>query len=435
MQRRQWLTLCVATLLLALFGAGVLLLRAAPGPAIATVTVGDNPDCLGGCMAVDATAGRAFVSNANGIVSVIDTASGRLVHTIDVGKGGNSQPYEIAVDPRVGHAFVSGSSGNFVSVIDTRRAVLLGSLLMNAPTALSLNTMTGRVFVSSYADNQVYMLDTRTTRVLHTSDVSGSKDSVVDERWGHVFVGTPSDGLHMLDAHSGVALRTIPLNPKPGIYPNTLALDEHLGRLFVTDRETYTVFIVDTRSGSIIKTVHVGPSGTNSTFLGVVADARTGHVFVGDETTKTVWMLDARRGVVLRTVLLHHPVEFLAVVNRTGEILVSTLGQTDRSGQPTGDGAVWVLDGHSGAVRRTIPVGVAPVDIVVDENRQRALVLDTNADPGTNATPMQTRPREGVASQVLRRIKQTLPWLPFQAPKPPALTTHGSVTTLDLTGM
>lgn len=435
MQRRQWLTLCGATLLLALFGAGALLLRAAPGPAIATVTVGDNPDCLGGCMAVDASARQAFVSNANGIVSVIDTASGRLVHTINVSSGGINQPYEIAVDPHVGHAFVSSLAGGPISILDTHRAALLGSLPLTAPTALSLDTMTGRVFVSSYTDSKVYMLDTHTTRVLRAIDVPSPKDSVVDERRGHVFVGTPNDGLHMLDAHSGAALRTIPLNPKPGIYPNTLALDEHLGRLFVTDRETYTVFIVDTRSGSIMKTVHVGPSGTNSTFLGVVADARTGHVFVGDETTKTVWMLDARRGVVLRTVPLHHPVEFLAVVNRTGEILVSTLGQTDRSGLPTGDGAVWVLDGHSGAVRRTIPVGVAPVDIVVDENRQRALVLDTNADPGTNATPMQTRPREGVTPQVLRRIKQALPWLPFQAPKPPALTTHGSVTTLDLTGV
>jgi DNA-binding beta-propeller fold protein YncE len=110
---------------------------------------------------------------------------------------------------------------------------------------------------------------------------------------------------------------------------------------------------------------------------------------------------------------------------------VGSLDPVDGSSAPTTDGIVSVLDGASGRVVRTVRVGFTPTDIAIDALHRRALVVSSYSDV-SNYNPMSWRPRESWWPQVLRRIKQVVCCLPFQAPAPPAPTTDGTVTTIDL---
>jgi DNA-binding beta-propeller fold protein YncE len=80
-----------------------------------------------------------------------------------------------------------------------------------------------------------------------------------------------------------------------------------------------------------------------------------------------------------------------------------------------------VLDTRSGAVLRTVPVGLAPGDIAVDERAGRALVLNLGG------TVHVTDAWRWLPLWLRRR----LPFVPRQGPG--ARTVGGSVTVLDTT--
>ena len=111
----------------------------------------------------------------------------------------------------------------------------------------------------------------------------------------------------------------------------------------------------------------------------------------------------------------------MAVDARHAHLLVTNVGAMDRMGTPLGPGRVSVLDTRSGAVRRTVPVGIAPGDVAVDERAGRALVL--NLGGTVHVTDVWT--------WLPSWLRWWLPFLPRQAPG--ARTVGGSVTVLDTT--
>ena len=75
----------------------------------------------------------------------------------------------------------------------------------------------------------------------------------------------------------------------------------------------------------------------------------------------------------------------------------------------------------------------SPTEIAIDGPARRALIVSGYTDVNGNDTEISWRPQESWWPQVLRRLKQVICCLPFQAPAPPAPTTDGTVTTIDLT--
>ena len=86
-------------------------------------------------------------------------------------------------------------------------------------------------------------------------------------------------------------------------------------------------------------------------------------------------MLDAHTGALLHTVSIPWP-GGVAVDARTGRILVTSAGHLDRNGDPTGAGAISVLDGRSGALLRTIALGLAPGALTIDARTGHTLVVE-----------------------------------------------------------
>src|SRR5919199_499155 len=110
----------------------------------------------------------------------------------------------------------------------------------------------------------------------------------------------------------------------------------------------------------------------------------------------------------------------MAVDARHQHLLVTNVGAMDSAGNPLGPGRVSVLDTRSGVVLRTVPVGLAPGDVAVDERAGRALVLNLGG------TVHVTDAWRWLPSWLRR-----LPFVPRQAPAAP--TGGGAGTVLDTT--
>lgn len=87
----------------------------------------------------------------------------------------------------------------------------------------------------------------------------------------------------------------------------------------------------------------------------------------------TASVLDTRRGTVLRTVHAGISPQAAAVDKRTGDAYIIANGN--------GYGVVAVLDAESGMLRRTVQVGERPVTIAVDARAGRVLVLTAFTAP------------------------------------------------------
>lgn len=399
MARRQVLVAGVGVALLALGVGGGMAVRATVSPAaLYTITVGRNP----GAVAVDAPAGRVFVANfSDSSVSVLDTSSGRVLRTVAVA----GQPALVVVVSRSHRAPVVPAPLQFfpnnITVLDSRTGAVLGTVPRTSDaSAVAVDQRSGHAFVIDGSADSLRMLDLASRRVVRTAPVGpdprrGYDPQAVaaDQRTGHVFVvnaATPS--LSLFDAHTAARLRTISLGPpcqgcEIATDEYVAAVDEHTARLFVTNGSRGSVSVFDTATGSLLRTVPVGayPSG-------VAVDSRARHVFVSGTGLS---MLDARSGRGRRTIAASGGL--LAVDERTSRLFVVGAGATrtvtawgwvpswlqravplippPRPTTTSLAGSVRVFDTRTGVLLRTVPVGVNPSAVVVDDRTGRAFVL------------------------------------------------------------
>jgi YVTN family beta-propeller protein len=249
---------------------------------------------------------------------------------------------------------------------------------------------------------------------------------VVDERRGRAFVVNRGDGtVSVLDSGTGALLRTVAV----GIDPVAAAVDEGTGRVFVANGGDATVSVLDARSGAVLGVVVVGTSPQ-----GLAVDGRAGRVFVPNRSDGTVSVLDARSGALLRTVALGYTPWPAAASVGNGDVLVGAAGRTDSMGDATGAGTVRMLDARGAGTRteQSIPVGVFPVDIGVDAERGRVIVLNYGAR-WSDGGPVATVTAEGWWVPLQRWLAARSPLVP--APRRPRPSLNGSVTVLDVSGL
>jgi YVTN family beta-propeller protein len=162
--------------------------------------------------------------------------------------------------------------------------------------------------------------------------------------------------------------------------PLAVAVDERIGRAFVLNNAGDSVSVLDTATGVLLRTVAVGRDP-----LALAVDERTGHVFVAkndlglqDQLSLalnccprgkgSVAVLDARSGAVQRTVQVGLSPMAIAVDERVGRAFVVSYGSDTRTGR------LGVLDTRSGAIVRTVTVGLLPHGLALDERTGRVFV-------------------------------------------------------------
>ena len=215
---------------------GVSLLNAASSRYLHTVPV----DAAADTVAVDARSGHAFVVDpGSNAARMFDTRTGAVV-------GARSMlmtPALVAVDATAGQAFVTTDSP-FVDVLDARSGALVRTLVARASGGpLAVDGRSGHVFVLDSGGASVAMLDRRSGLVLRTIPVGQFPVAVaLDARRGRAYVvsrdsassfnPTDTGSVSVIDTPTGGVLRTIPV----GVDPVAVAVDVDSGRVFVATR-------------------------------------------------------------------------------------------------------------------------------------------------------------------------------------------------------
>jgi len=426
-RRARWLGPLLVGTGLGLFWALAVRPRDAPGTVVPFTLVGTNPYAI----AVDVRARRAVVLNAGSdSVSLLNTASGRLLSTVAVGHN----PSFAAVDLRTNRAFVLNYGDDTVSVLDTIGVSVLRTVHLQAGVQdVAVDETLGHVFVvtgisTGSAPGRAYMLDARTGTILHNAPLGTLPTSVaVDARTHHVFITNRIGGaVSMLDAASGRLLRTIPVGSGPMADPVSVAVDGRNGHAFVVNGADFTVSMLDTRSGAVLRTV---PVGANPRTLAV--DPIGARVYVVNRGNATVSVLDARSGAEVRRVRVgatrpafqHDGVTPTDVVvdEQRGRAFVLNGSAMDRAGQLI-RGSVSILDLHSGHEVGRLPVGLSPITLAFDRETGHLFVANMKGESPIKAAPDSW-------NWVPPWLAQ---WLPWHRPALPPNT--GSVTVLNAVG-
>jgi hypothetical protein len=338
-------------------------------------------------------------------VSALDARSGRLVGVVPVPAYGTNA--SLAVDPRTQRVFVLTIAfpAEYVSVFDARTLHLVGRATVSPPSALNtgwagggsplvVDTRTNRVVVSHLASNSLGVLDAQDGHLLHTvtlrpaDNVSNGTVQVnapfLDERLGRVYlIDAAHDVVHTLDATSGRPLGHVVVGAFAFGLPRAV-VDERTRRLFVLTRSG--VSVLNALSGQLLHAVTM----TQTPVMGwgpSMVDEQSGRNFLS--TGRSVSILDGLSGRLLHTVAVGAGAlggSPLAVDERTGHLFVASMGPVDKTGLPTGRGVVRVLDGQSGALLHTVPVGAGPLMVVVDERARRMLVFSSGQTSRVRAT-------------------------------------------------
>jgi DNA-binding beta-propeller fold protein YncE len=241
----------------------------------------------------------------------------------------------------------------------------------------------------------------------------------VDDATDRVFVANRGDDtVSMLDAGTGRALRLAQLSMRP----DTLLIAPSLGVLFIASAQDQRhIAVLDARRGVLLRTIALrGPTEPNVP-PPLAFDPRTRHLFVA--MGAQVRMLDAQTGHLLHIARLDSAVTALAADDQDALCLAITAGALDAARRFTSPGSLVALDARTGAVRHRVAVGVGPIDIGLDSQHHRALVVNSNVNPnGTLAAPLPTT----------NWWAQHMPWLRGPVPSPAhAQDGHGTVTVVD----
>jgi len=262
-------------------------------------------------------------------------------------------------DPVTHRAFLTGVEA--VVVVDPRTGAPIAPQVdvFSQPQVPVVNEQIHRAYVPIGGDHAgghaMWIWDTRTGRLLSVVGFQGSPSvPVVDARTNRVFVPVYDDLV------PSSANRIVTLDARTGRILRTVALEQGLFVIWSgVTAGTVHVFAVDTRRVGGISSPNV---------LG------------------TAFMLDARQGAIMHRVDVGLNPLMGAVDDRRGLVYILNLGPegitadtTYRDAMyrylPVGAGSVSVLDAASGRLLRTIPVGVDPHGLAVDERTGHVIVV------------------------------------------------------------
>ncbi len=172
----------------------------------------------------DLRTGRLFVASpgavagSNGRVAMFSARTAHLLQTTSVGYN----PIAMALDGRTQRLFVvnqatldavgSPTGQGSVSMLDAQTGASLRTVKVGRmPRAVAVDEQTRRVFVVNYQDGTVSMLDALLGHVLRTIAVGPQPRLVaVDLSSNRTFIVKADGALRVLDATTGVMLRSVP---------------------------------------------------------------------------------------------------------------------------------------------------------------------------------------------------------------------------------
>lgn len=194
-----------------------------------------------------------YVANtALNSVSVIDASSFQTVQVVPVGQ----RPVALAVDPRGTRLLVANMGSHTVSAIDTRRNLVTTTIPVEfQPTWVAMDPAGTRAFVTHLRSPRIAIISLATLRVERKVSLGSANALLPDDATGRAFVAVvPQNRLSFFDLNVDGELDSV----KVGEDPYRLALDVDRAKVYVVNRGSNSVTVVDRNTRRVRTEVPMG---------------------------------------------------------------------------------------------------------------------------------------------------------------------------------
>jgi YVTN family beta-propeller protein len=198
--------------------------------------IGANPSDI----AIHPNGRTLYIANtALNSVSVIDALSFHTIEVIPVGQ----QPLGLAVDTNGTKVLVANSGANTVSVIDTGSNRVLTTIPVEfQPISVAIEPTGARAFVSHLRSPRMSTISLSSLRIETRVNTGPAAAVLSDGTNRRVFVGLLNQNrVGLFDATIDAELATAPV----GQEPNRIALDVDRGKIYVVNRGSDNVSVLD----------------------------------------------------------------------------------------------------------------------------------------------------------------------------------------------
>ena len=348
------------------------LLAIAPATAAPTVlaTLTLGHDTAG--VVVDSVLRRAYVTSyASGTLSVINLDTNTAT-TLPVG----TNPRRLLSDAAHGRVYiVNDTNPGSLTVVDAKTNTIITQIPAgNRSRSIAADFQLGEVYVGNRDSNTITVVDIHNNTAVATVPVGRSPGGIdVNTRLGKIYVVSGLDNtVSVIDQHTR-AVTTVAVGRNPGF----ARADNRTGKVYVNNVDDRTISVIDANA-TVIKTIP-GGAGTTSNFATVSAVYR--RVYLANAIDNTLSIIDTDTDTIVRTVPVGLSPQDVVVDN--GDANLYVVNQAGNS--------VTILDARSETVINSVPVGVGPWRI--SGGLDRMLVLNVNgagADSVTIMTQQET---------------------------------------------
>jgi YVTN family beta-propeller protein len=279
------------------------------------------------------------------------------------------------------------------SVSGTPAAITLAG---SSPVATGVDDTLGRIYVTRNhgeglrASNGVTVIDAATHGIVAeiTTGRWGPSSLAVDPVRHLVYVTSATWGstndhsvVVVIDGRTNRIVRRIAVGPGP----KSIAVNAKTNRVYVTDQNGMdagqALAVIDGATGRTIGVIPMGPYARYyENPLGLAVDTRSNTVYATNPLEGTLYIVDGATNTVRRSLALGDEPTAVAVDSATGRAFIAHAGR--------GSTKVSVIDGRTAAVVKSIRVAGSPRGVAVDPQGGTAYV--TTAGHGTAAIDTAT---------------------------------------------
>jgi YVTN family beta-propeller protein len=302
--------------------------------------------------------GRAPVANS--------VAKPTVGPTVSVGP----TPGYMEIAPNGRYAYIANRAGGVLSVFDTTRNVVLGTIPVpqGGPQFVSFSPDGSKAYVSIFDNarsvNVVGVLDTKTATFEAMVPVGVrpfALEVTPDGRWVYV-PNHDSASITVIDATTNKVTTTIKVAPNP----HWVDISKDGTRLYAANHESNVVTTIDTKTNTVLGTVPVGSSPHS-----IVVVPNKPLVLVANYDSNSISAIDTNSNTVIKTIPTGNHPQDLTFAADAKHLYIDTVD----------DNAIQVLDMASLEITSSVPTGRSPTSVAVGPGGRQAYV--TNLDDGT----------------------------------------------------
>jgi YVTN family beta-propeller protein len=277
----------------------------------------------------------------------------------------DEKPKRIAVDSRSNRLYVIYENSKEITTIDgsTNRKLMPFKLNTNTSlTDIAANPNTHMIYAISEKSLNIIDAHTNSIKILQLNDSANAID--VNPDTNTIYVLARSGGLiYVVDGVTNQIVDNIQAESSIFSGPESLSIDPNTEKLYTI--KSHGLSVIDKLDRPVANfTVNTDP------FARIAVNPNTNTIYVANENDRSVYVVDSYTGSILKTVEVDGYPKSITVNPTTNFVYVAN----DHTG------IVSVIDGTDNNVTNNIQVGTSPSAIAVNPNTNMVYVANQDSD-------------------------------------------------------